>query len=252
MMPAMIAARSRLHGRGRPRISATSSLPDIGRIQPTSSLAPAPSRPTTPPTPPHPHRHDAHPLPRSRARRHRRRRHPARRHERDQRRAERLGVHEGVLIAEGCYYQQDWWCCAKLIGMAMSDELDTAKDNMTSTAAPAMNDANATTATKSGCSGTNINKRISSYSSSNVASCNAGSIVSPIRVDSAQFSMTWRSLNKDTVKVSYGWCPGSTCSGTYRSSGCTGAASAARRVPTSSRASPRRRATPSSRLRLRR
>ena len=63
------------------------------------------------------------------------------------------------------------------------------------------------------CSRTNIEKRISSYSSDSISCSGWGD------VDSAQFSMRWRSLNKDAVKISYGWCPGS-C-GSYRSDACT-------------------------------
>lgn len=64
------------------------------------------------------------------------------------------------------------------------------------------------------CSKFNLEKRISSYSHSTISECFGWA-----GVDSAQFSMRWRSLNKDAVKISYGWCP-ATCS-TYRSSSCT-------------------------------
>lgn len=65
------------------------------------------------------------------------------------------------------------------------------------------------------CSKSNLQKRISSYSHSAVSSCSGWR-----DANSAQFSMVWRSVNKDAVKVSYGWCPDG-CKSSYRSSACS-------------------------------
>jgi hypothetical protein len=64
------------------------------------------------------------------------------------------------------------------------------------------------------CSKSNLEKRISAYDHSTISECFGWG-----GVDSAQFSMRWRSLNKDAVKISYGWCP-DRCS-SYRSGSCT-------------------------------
>eukprot|EP01043_Picozoa_sp_COSAG02_P001645 COSAG02_NODE_35_length_49339_cov_20.375102_19_plen_330_part_00 len=64
------------------------------------------------------------------------------------------------------------------------------------------------------CSKSNLEKHISAYSHSTISECFAWR-----DVDSARFSMRWRSFNKDAVKISYGWCP-DRCS-SYRSSSCT-------------------------------
>jgi hypothetical protein len=64
------------------------------------------------------------------------------------------------------------------------------------------------------CSKSNLEKRISAYDHSTISECFGWG-----GVNSAQFSMRWRSLNKDAVKISYGWCP-DRCS-SYRSGSCT-------------------------------
>ena len=64
------------------------------------------------------------------------------------------------------------------------------------------------------CSWDKEQKSISSYSFQSWKCSNWGT------VDRATFDTAWRSVNKDAIKISYGWCP-TGCTGSYRDSQCS-------------------------------